>query len=233
MDIQSRNTFKTFNSKNYFKSYLDQTLNVKPKYPAYGKCSMGTYSVTLSILKEYTGNSYEEINTFLRNGDYRIKWPSGPPAEIKVKNKGNGILEITSTPTKPFIEAGRSFAKIHEKISSLFFSLLGAAPYEIKELDDIPQYTKVYRGVTIKPPSTWKVGDEFYFAEFISTSLDKKVAEVFGTYIFIITLKGKGYKGVERLSYFPHEKEVIIAAYSKFKITKIDGNYYYMDQFDC
>ena len=52
-----------------------------------------------------------------------------------------------------------------------------------------------------------------------------------GQYIFIITLYGKGFKGVDKLSYYPGEKEVLINAYSKFKITKISGNYYYMDRY--
>lgn len=121
---------------------------------------------------------------------------------------------------------------MHKKINSLYFSLIGAAPFKIKEFDDIPRYTKVYRGNQKKPPSYWKVGDEFFFDEFISTSLDKNIAKSFGNYIFVITLNGTGYKGIERLSYFENEKEVLIAAYSKFKITGIDGNYYYMDQFD-
>lgn len=155
------------------------------------------------------------------------------PCELKIKNIGGNTLEITSTVTQPFLSTANSFNRMHEKISSLFFSLVGAAPFVIKELDDIPKYTTVYRGVKDKPPSNWKVGDEFYFAEFISTSLDKEIAQNFGKYMFVITLNGTGYKGVERLSKFPHEKEVLIAAYSKFRISDIEGNYYYMDQYDC
>ena len=125
-----------------------------------------------------------------------------------------------------------AFNKMHKQISSLYFSLIGAAPFKIKEFDDIPQYTTVYRGNKKKPPSNWKVGNEFFFAEFMSTSLDMDVAQGFGDYIFIITLKGTAYKGIERLSYFKSEKEVLIAAYCRFKITDINDNCYYMDQFD-
>ena len=71
-----------------------------------------------------------------------------------------------------------------------------------------------------------------YLVLFISTSLSESVAKNFGNYIFVITLYGKGFKGVEKVSYYPNEKEVLIEAYSKFRITDIRGNYYYMDKLE-
>ena len=114
-------------------------------------------------------------------------------------------------------------------IKSLVFALFGII--NIKELDDIPQNTVVYRGINTKIPSYWKAGDVIYFPGFISTSLSKEVAESFGSYILVITLHGKGFKGVERLSYYPNEREVLIAPYSKYVISKIIGNYCYLDRY--
>ena len=54
----------------------------------------------------------------------------------------------------------------------------------------------------------------FYFREFISTSLSQVVAENFGKYILVITLYGRGFKGVENVSYYPGEKEVPSSSYS-------------------
>lgn len=76
MNIQSNSNFKVFKTKSYFKSYLDQTLNLAAKSPNYGRCSVASAGVTLSILKDYTNESYKAINSFLRNGNYKIKWPN-------------------------------------------------------------------------------------------------------------------------------------------------------------
>ncbi len=233
MDIQSDYDYKVFNTKNYFKSYLNQSLNVPRGYPNCGKCIMAPESETLSILKDYTNKLYIDVNTYLRNGDYRAKVPR-PYIDTKLENLGNGeaVLTVTSFVLNHELSILNAFYMMHKKISSLYFSLIGAAPFKIKEFDDIPRYTTVYRGNKNKPPFYWKVGDEFFFAEFVSTSLDMNIAKSFGDYIFVITLNGTGYKGIERLSYYENEKEVLIAAYSKFKIKNIDGNYYFMDQFD-
>ena len=55
----------------------------------------------------------------------------------------------------------------------------------------------------------------------MSTSLDINIAKKFGK------IYGKGFKGIEKLSFYTSEKEVLLCAYSKFKITKINGNYYF------
>ena len=116
----------------------------------------------------------------------------------------------------------------HERINNLCAALEGAI--YMKDLIDIKPGTTVYRGLNVKPSFT--IGQEFYFWEFISTSLSQVVAENFGKFIFVITLYGRGFKGVENVSVFPGEKEVLIEPYSKFRITDIDGNYYYMDKLE-
>ena len=115
------------------------------------------------------------------------------------------------------------------EIKTLYYGLLDKI--NVRNLINIKEGTVVYRGIKTKPPSSWKVGDTFYFPEFVSTSLNKNIAKSFGNYIFIITLYGKGFKGIKKISELPFEDEVLICAYSKFKITKISGNYYYMDKY--
>ena len=98
--------------------------------------------------------------------------------------------------------------------------------------------TVVYRGISISAPKDWKVGKRFYFGEFISTSLDIDVAKRFssGVTLLVITLKNNGVNGrnnycryVEDITKYPGEEEVLITAFCIFKITKIDGNTYYLD----
>ena len=98
--------------------------------------------------------------------------------------------------------------------------------------------TVVYRGISVAAPKDWKVGKRFYFGEFISTSLDINVAKNFsnGVTLLVITLNNNGVNGrnnycryVEDITQYRGEKEVLITAFCIFKITKIDGNTYYMD----
>ena len=96
--------------------------------------------------------------------------------------------------------------------------------------------TKVYRGVTLSPPSDWKVGKRFYFGEFVSTSLSEEIAEDFakGGPIMIIKIKNNGNgrnnycRDISDISEYD-EEEVLITAFCIFKIIDIEGNYYYLD----
>ena len=103
---------------------------------------------------------------------------------------------------------------------------------------NVEEGTVVYRGVSIPAPKTWKVGDKFYFAEFISTSKNISEAEKWAnkTTLMVITIKNNGVEGknnycryIADISLYPTEEEVLITAFSLFKITKIEGYYYYMD----
>ena len=230
MDIQSDNDYKIYNSKGYFVAYLSQKWVPKDK-PAHGRIFCGTQGFAISVLKEYTNESYIKINEYLRNGNYHIQWGKNP-LSMKITNNSNGSITISASVSNEAQYNYNYFLNMYEKISSLACALTGLNPNKIEELDDIPRYTTVYRGVRKRPPYNWKVGDEFYFPEFISTSLKEDIAKDFGDYIFVIKLNGNAYKGVEKLSYYPYEKEVLICAYSRYKITNIYGNYYYMDQFD-
>ena len=89
----------------------------------------------------------------------------------------------------------------------------------------------VYRGVNVKMPSNVGIGTKFYFKEFLSTSKDIKVAEVFagsGTLMHIL-IQNNGINGkkvycrdIENISQFVHEKEIIFTAFCQFIVTKIE-----------
>ena len=216
LEIQSKEGLKTYNSCDNFIKYMnckDVTVNESYIY---------------NVLKEYTNQNYIAINNILREGNFNYHYPNIKFGKFVLKN--NSVTFIVS---KAFLNETQRTLSIywtyHKMIKSLIFALFGRV--YIKELDDIPENTVVYRGINTKIPSYWKAGDIIYFPGFISTSLSKEVAESFGPYIFVITLHGKGYKGVERLSYYPSEREVLIALYSKYVISKIIGNYCYLDRY--
>ena len=201
LDIQSEDKFQIFYYNDHFYQYINQAIDEK---------DINEEAAT-KVLKEYTNDKYIQMNGYLRKGDYSMDYQSGIASIFLL-----GLPKILY-----FINLA--------SIKSLYLGLQGKI--KIKNLTNINEGTIVYRGIKIKPPSSLKVGDQFYLAEFVSTSLDINVAKSMGQYIFIITLYGKGCKGVDKLSYYPSEKEVLINAYSKFKITKISGNYYYMDRY--
>ena len=221
LEIQSKESLKTYNSCDNFIKYMnykDVTVNISYIY---------------QVLKEYTNQNYIAINNVLREGDFKYHYPKIKFGNWNIKNNNDSSFNINFKLSNAFLnEAGITLSiywTYHKMIKSLVYALFGGI--YIKELDDIPENTVVYRGINTEIPSYWKAGDIIYLPGFISTSLSKEVAESFGTYIFVITLHGKGYKGVERLSYYPNEREVLIAPYSKYVISKISGNYCYLDRY--
>lgn len=90
----------------------------------------------------------------------------------------------------------------------------------------------VYRGIRgFKFRKDIKKGSEFYFREFISTSLDKNVAKNFlggnGTLMTII-IKNNGSNGypnycynIKDISLFPHEDEILISSHCCFEVNDI------------
>ena len=203
MDIQANEDYKIFYSNEQFIRYMHQPL---------GGTNVSEHNA-LEVLKDYTNEAYIQINGFLRKGNYDKDRIQG----FFLKNENTRLLIL-----------GDPIRKNHERINNLLAALEDGI--YMRDLIKIEQGTVVYRGVVKKPP--FSIGQEFYFPEFISTSLSESVAKDFGNYIFVITLYGKGFKGVEKVSYYPNEKEVLIEAYSKFRITDIRGNYYYMDKLE-
>ena len=93
----------------------------------------------------------------------------------------------------------------------------------------------VYRGISrFKFPKNVKKGVEFYFREFISTSLNKDVALGFiggnGT-ILTINIINNGYNGypnycynIKDISMYPGEDEILISSHCCFEINEINRN---------
>ena len=95
----------------------------------------------------------------------------------------------------------------------------------------------VYKGIN-KPSSNidWKIGDEFCFAEFLSTSKNFFIAKRFalGNIILVIRLRSTRQecdycKYIEDITQYKGEEEVLINPYCLYKVKKIKGNTFYLD----
>ena len=93
----------------------------------------------------------------------------------------------------------------------------------------------VYRGISrFKFRKDVKKGTEFYFREFISTSLDKNVAKSFvGNYgtLLIINIINNGSNGfpnycynLKDISMYPSEDEILISSHCCFEVSEINKN---------
>ena len=89
----------------------------------------------------------------------------------------------------------------------------------------------LYRGVCKKLPNNIRVGNRFYFPEFISTSKDINVAKSFGGSgtLMYIKVENNGINGkkvycrdVTNISCFPEEQEILFTSYCRFRVTKIE-----------
>ena len=88
-----------------------------------------------------------------------------------------------------------------------------------------------YRGVNRKFPNDLGIGSKFIFSEFISVSENKSVALSFaaGGTLFIVRIENNNNSNyycynIQKLSKFPHEKEILITSNCTFQITKKDYN---------
>ena len=89
----------------------------------------------------------------------------------------------------------------------------------------------VYRGINLKFPSEIAINSTFYFREFVSTSLDDRVARIYafnGT-LLIIKIKNNGIDdhpnycfNDENISVNEDEREIIISSHCLFRLTRID-----------
>ncbi|XP_039390248.1 NAD(P)(+)--arginine ADP-ribosyltransferase 2-like [Mauremys reevesii] len=94
--------------------------------------------------------------------------------------------------------------------------LLTQAPKEIWGRK--PTCATVYRGTNEK----FDVKDLFRFGQFTSTSTSSKKAGNFGHRTFFVLVSCTGY-GVQGLSYFPYEQEVLVPPSEMFRVTRIQG----------
>jgi len=111
------------------------------------------------------------------------------------------------------------------------------------ENSNVKNGTIVYKGVKLPPPKNLRVGNRFYFPEFVSTSLNLETAKKFAkrkdnTYgtILVIKIKNNGVnnrlyycRNIEEITQFHGEDEIMITAFCIFQITRIDGNTIYLD----
>ena len=91
-----------------------------------------------------------------------------------------------------------------------------------KRKSNVKNDTWVYRGVKNNFPLD--IGDIFYFAEFVSTSLDINIAKNFaqGGTLFKIKIKNNEEnpycRNISKISDKEYEKEVLITAFCKYKV---------------
>jgi len=91
---------------------------------------------------------------------------------------------------------------------------------------NVKNNTWVYRGVQKR--FDLDIGDIFYFAEFVSTSLDLNIAKSFanGKTLFKIKIKGNEEspycRDITSISEQKHEKEVLITSFCKYKVIDYD-----------
>ena len=88
----------------------------------------------------------------------------------------------------------------------------------------------VYRGINLKFPEEIGIGSKFYFREFVSTSLNRKIAEIYtdrGTLLDIkITNNINGQinycLNISNISDITDEEEVLITCNCYFTVTNIE-----------
>ena len=132
MDIQSNDDYVMLDSNTYFKNYLSyKNWNLNENF-------------TKKVLNEYTNELYININNYLRRVKFSYKVTYNIKPELKRINSTEYSYTIQVTPVD--LKDRNSFFTLHKIIKSLSNSLTGLGPY-IPELDDIPKYTTVYRGV--------------------------------------------------------------------------------------
>ena len=102
-----------------------------------------------------------------------------------------------------------------------------------KSNNNVKEGSTVYRGIAkCKFDKQIKIGDEFFYREFMSTSYSLDVAKQFvgneGGTILIITINNNGTNKypnycsyLENITKVKGEKEVLLSALSRFKIKEI------------
>ena len=134
LDIQSEDKFQIFYYNDHFYQYINQAIDEK---------DINEEAAT-KVLKDYTNDKYIQMNGYLRKGDYSMDYQSGIASIFLL-----GLPKILY-----FINLA--------SIKSLYLGLQGKI--KIKNLTNINEGTIVYRGIKIKPPSSLKVGDQFYLS---------------------------------------------------------------------
>ena len=180
---------------------------------------------------QYFTDSYKEIIKERDLSFYKTKEQGSELDNFSYvinKYSGNDYWKLNN-----YLRIGEVSGFTESELKSWAYCLHSSLQYRTS---NVSNGTKVYRGVTLSPPSDWKVGKRFYFGEFVSTSLNEEIAEDFakGGPIMIIKIKNNGNgrnnycRDISDISEYD-EEEVLITAFCIFKITDIEGNYYYLD----
>jgi hypothetical protein len=175
------------------------------------KVSFGSPSpLFLQIIQNKDESYFNNNNTNMSNYDYVLKEYTGCGAA----NLNNYLRNLQTMFPDNMLN---SFAWcLHKAIT--------------QNNQNVPNGVVVYRGVKVKIPNNIGIGKNIYFPEFLSTSKDINVAKSFagsGT-LMIIFIQNNGVNGkkvycrdVENISVFSFEKEIVLTAFCKFKVTNM------------
>lgn len=184
-----------------------------------------------SIISAFSSKDENIINAIQTKNEKIYSSPQLNKYLPQMKDKNYMAVSLYTSDEYKYINNYLRFGKIidnkysEEDIKSWIFCLH-------KELtsgkNKVPNKTKVYRGVRgINFPESCPKGSKFYLKEFLSTSLNKNIANNFsseGGCIMEITLLNTNNtycKDVTNVSIYPSEKEVLLTSHCEFTIQNI------------
>lgn len=118
--------------------------------------------------------------------------------------------------------------KGHWEPYKVFTAILFSALDKLDKANPLPNNTILYRGMDKKFDTDSK--GRFYFKQFVSTTLDQEVAEIFGTGTIIVILPNVPIIAarLQELSKYPGEEEVLISPFEAFEfVNKTDNRLYF------
>ena len=152
---------------------------------------------------------------------------------IRLYSSQNYIFINHYLRTKTILKKEKKSDDLVEFSESQLKSWICCLQLALKNNKNVKNNTIVYRGIkNFKLSPEIGIGSKFYFREFISTSLNKSVAEKFkenkkGTFL-TITIKNNGVDGhpnycyyIKGISYFPQEEEILISSHCYYTVNNI------------
>jgi len=181
------------------------------QYEEYTKVNKQKISMDFFVIRLYTSDYYQFINYYLRTGEILGE------KEVKTIEGGKDIVMMASGFTESQLK-----------------SWICCLQQALKKNKNVENNTTVYRGIrNFKFPSEMGIGSKFYFREFVSTTLNKAVAEKFKSTkkgsLLTITIKNNGVNNhpnycyyIKGISCFPNEEEILISSHCYYTINKIE-----------
>ena len=159
-------------------------------------------------IRLYSSNYYTFINEYLRSEKILEKW----------ERNGKELI-------------GFSESEIKSWTHCLYLAL--------RNNKNVKNNTIVYRGISkFRVPSEIGIGSKFYIREFVSTSLNRRIAEQFLNYnnkekvggtLMKITIQNNGTDGhpnycynIKGISCFQKEEEILISSHCYYSVTNIE-----------